>query len=171
LAATDYPLKYGLTVSQEILAAIGATVVRQSSIELGLADLIIRILSLDQQLGFTLTVGMSFRILCATFDALIQKKIDPQGDEYKEVRRLMGLINSFEQFRNQVAHSIWAHSQDFDAQVAVRLRAGKRTFSQEVSLQTIEREMDVAGRASAELSILVRKLIGDPVPHMGASST
>lgn len=74
MSTTNYPLKYGLTASQEMLAAIGATVVRQSITELTLADLIVRMLRLDQEVGFTLTVGMSFRILCSTFDALLQKK-------------------------------------------------------------------------------------------------
>lgn len=95
-----------------------------------------------------------------------KKNIGSEGDDYQAVRRLLGLLSSFEQFRNQVAHSIWAHSQDFDPKTGVRRRAGKRTSSQEVRLQSIEREIDIAGRASAELAVLVSKLIGDPVPKL-----
>jgi hypothetical protein len=159
-----FSLEYGLTVSEKMLVAIGATVVRQASIEQSLAHLIILMLRLESDAGFALTVGMSFRVLLSTLDSLLLMRIDRQGPEYKKIRELVGALNSFEQFRNRIAHSMWGHAHDFNPDAGTRFRFGKSVPFEQVSLHQIKKELSIAAEASSKLTIFVRELIGNPVP-------
>jgi len=163
----EFALEYGLTVSQKMLFAIGATVVRQASIEQSLAHLIILMLRLDSDAGFALTVGMSYRVLLSTLDSLLLMRIDRQSPEYKKIRELMGALNSFEQFRDQIAHSMWGHAHDFNPGAGTRVRFGKSVPFEQASLHQIQKELSVAADTSSKLTIFVRKLIGNPVPTIG----
>jgi len=167
-----FSLKHGFTVSDEILTAIGCTVVCQSHTELQLGLLIHKLLDADYPKGCALTAGMSFKQLCTTVSALVAETIGETDSRFQKVKELLGVLQRFEEFRNQAAHSVWAHGDEFNALTAKRIKTISRRNkkvqhqSEAVELERISEQITVAMDAHVKLVILVSAIAGKPVKGM-----
>lgn len=165
----NFALKHGFTVSDEMLTAIGCTVVCQSHVELQLGLLINKLLNVEDGKGFAFTSTMSFKHLCTAVSALVVEATGEDDPRFEEVRELLAGLQRFEEFRNQVAHSVWAHADDFSALTARRIKATARRnrkvqhHSETVELEKISVHITAAMEAHVRLVILVSAIAGKPV--------
>jgi hypothetical protein len=155
----SFAFKHGFTVSDEILIAIGLTVVCQFHIENQLSLLIHELTYMDFHKGSALTSGMSFRALSASLSSLVLQVAKEDDDRYKEFTILLGKLQHFEEFRNQISHSIWARS-DLSSSTSLRM---KTTARRGTGVNHQLEEVEIAGRAAAYLAILVFNLAGKPI--------
>jgi hypothetical protein len=96
-----------INVSDEILTAIGCTVVVQADIEAQLGRTIHYLANMSSQKGYTVTSGMSFKMLCATLSSLVLQIWGKTDEHYVCFESQLGTLSHFEEFRNQIAHSEW----------------------------------------------------------------
>ena len=153
-----FAAQHGLTVGDEILMAIGATVVFQSRIEAQLALFVERLANIEDEKGVAITAEMSFRALCAALSSLVLVELPRESDRYQNFERLMGQLKQFEEFRNQVAHSVWEHRKDSNsAHSATRTKLtakqgkGVKLHLEYVDLARMSREIEVANQTMLEL--------------------
>jgi len=65
---------------------------------------------------------MSFKALCVALSSMVMQVLEKSDERYKQFRDLMGKLQQFEEFRNQVTHSNWVHAEGFPSQGAVRIK-------------------------------------------------
>jgi hypothetical protein len=165
----SFAFSHGFTVSDEILTAIGCAVVCQAHIESQLSKLITDLLETDSQKGSALTSGMSFKSLCASLSSLVLQVVEETDIRYIKVKELLGKLQQFEEFRNQVAHSTWGHSKDFNSDRATRIKVtarqgkGVRHQWEEVEITRISEAIKAATQALVQVVILVSALAGKPI--------
>jgi len=80
----------------------------------------------DETKVLALTSVMSFKNLAAALSSLVLEVTGPETKPYLEFNALMGKIQQFEEFKNQVSHSVWAHFPDFEAERATRIKTTAR---------------------------------------------
>jgi hypothetical protein len=88
--------------------------------------LISHLLNVDENKVLALTSGRSFKNLAAALSSLVLEATGPETKPYLEFKTLMGKLQQFEEFRNQVSHSVWAHASDFGSKRAARLKTTAR---------------------------------------------
>jgi len=165
----SFAFSHGFTVSDEILTAIGCAVICQSHTENQLSLLISDLLDIDQHKGYALTSGMSFKNLCASLSSLILQVVEENDARYVRFKELLGKLQQFEEFRNQVAHSNWAHGKDFDSARALRIKVtarqgkGVKHYLEEVEISRISKAIKAAMQAQVELVIFISALAGKPI--------
>ena len=158
----SFAREHGLTVGDEMLMAIGATVVCQSRIEAQLALFIERFTNLEDERGAAITAEMSFRALSTVLSTLVLDVLSKDSKRYKKFADLMGQLKHFEEFRNQVAHSIWKESLDLNnRRCAVRTKLtakqakGVRLHIEDVEIAHISREVNGATQTMIDLITLI----------------
>lgn len=172
---TSFAFKHGFTVCDEILTAIGCTVVCQSLIETQLSNLIIKLVDTETQKGLIFTSVMSFKNLCSTLSSLVLQIVKETDISYKQFKELMGVLQHFEEFRNQITHSVWAHDPKFSSQCAARFKItakqgkGLKHQREEVEVARISEEINKATLAQAKLCILVSEMAGKPIETIKVS--
>jgi hypothetical protein len=170
----SFAFSHGYTVSDKMLTAIGCTVICQSHIELQLSLLIMKLLGVEYQKGCALTAGMSFKNLCATLSSLVLQAVEETDDQYRRFKELMGKIQHFEELRNQVAHSVWAHGAGFGSERALRLKTtarqgkGVKHQSEEVEIARLSKAIHEANKAQVEMVCLIAEITGQSIPSLEA---
>lgn len=166
---TSFAFKHGFTVSDEILTAIGCTVICQSHIEMQFTMLISHFLNVDDEKVLALTSGMSFKNLCAALSSLVLQATGPKDSQYLEFKTLLGKLQQFEEFRNQVSHSVWAHAPDFRAERATRIKTtarqgkGVKHDREHVEIERISKALQDATESLMRLVLLVSSIAGKPI--------
>src|SRR5215213_160011 len=166
---SSFAFRHGFTVSDEILTAIGCAVVCQSHIEMQFAMLISHFLNVEENKVVALTSGMSFKNLAAALSSMVLLSVDQDSQAYQEFKTLMGKLQHFEEFRNQISHSVWAHSQDFASGRATRIKTtarqgrGVRHDREEVEIARISEALNEATQSLMKLVLLVSALAGKPI--------
>jgi hypothetical protein len=119
---------------------------------------------------------MSFKNLCATLSSLTLQITEETDSRYKYFKELVSKLQHFEEFRNQVAHSSWGPSKDFNAQRATRIKTSARQHKgvkhhwEEIELKKISDEINQATKAQVELILLMSKIMGRSIPILGMDS-
>jgi hypothetical protein len=174
---TSFAFSHGFSVGDDILRAIGLTVVCQSHIETQLAILIHELTDMNYPKGSAVTAGMSFRSLCTALSCLVLQVLDENDERYSRFTKLTGKLQHFEEFRNQVTHSNWAHGQDFKSDRSLRIKTTARQSRgvkhqwEEVEIAQVSTEIKTASLASAHLSILVAEVAGKPIQVIDMKSS
>lgn len=169
METNSFAFNHGFTVSDEILTAIGCTVICQSHIEMQLGMLIANFLDIDSDKVLAMTSGMSFKNLCASLSSLVLQATGPSDASYLQFKTLMGKLQQFEEFRNQVSHSVWAHAPDFGSDRATRIKTtarqgkGVKHDREQVEITRISEAINNATDALMPLVILVSALAGKPI--------
>ena len=163
-----FGFSHGFAVTDEVLVAIGCVVVQQAKIELYLSGLIHNLANMDMKEGDAVTSGMSFKALCVAIGSLVVQVLEVSDERYKQFRNLMGKLQHFEEFRNQVAHSNWLHLGGFPSGRAVRIKTTARQLGvkyhwEEMDIEQISEELAIADRAVVELSFLITEVTGRPL--------
>lgn len=165
----SFGFKHGFTVSDEMLTAIGCTVVCQSNLEMQFTMLISHFMNVDDDKVLALTSGMSFKNLCAALSSLVLQATGPNDAPYLEFKALMAKLQQFEEFRNQVSHSVWAHAPDFGSERATRIKTtarqgkGVKHDREHVEVKKISEALESATDALLRLVLLVSALAGKPI--------
>ncbi len=162
---TGYTLgdEHGFALSDKILAAIGLTVVCHAYLEHNIASAIIRLAGMPSHRGLMMTSGMSFRALRSALDGLVLEHDQHIGTEAENYKAIMARISAFENFRNQVAHSLWATSRE-DVTKALRVKmgtskAGFRAVHTDIDASAISNSIKDVNAALSDLMKFVEGLI------------
>jgi hypothetical protein len=155
--------EHGFALSDNILAAIGLTVVCLSYLEHNIASAIIRLADMPSHRGLMMTSGMSFRALRSALDGLILESVKHGSTEAEKYKAIMTRINGFENFRNQVAHSLWATSRE-DVTKALRVKMGTsksgfRAVQTDIDTSAISKSIKEVNAALRDLMEFVESLI------------
>jgi hypothetical protein len=177
MSEPGFAFTHGFSVGDDILKAIGLTVVCQSHVETMLSVSIHEVAELEYQKGSAVTAGMSFKSLCAALSSLVLQVLDQNDERYNRFTKLMGKLQHFEEFRNQVAHSNWGHGEGFQSGRSTRIKTtarqsvGVKHQWEEVDIATISAEIETASLAKAHLSILVAEVAGKPIQEIDLTSS
>src|SRR5260370_33861919 len=154
---SSFARQHGFTVSDELLAAIGATVICQSDIEDRVSNCIGMLCRIrNYKITSALTANMSFKMQCAALSALARQVFDSTDRRYSRILELIGALQHFEEFRNQIAHSMWAGGWNNPAHRGIRskitARQGKGVVHhrEEVDTAQISEEIKRAKHAMLE---------------------
>jgi hypothetical protein len=166
----EFAFSHGYAVSDQILTAIGLTVVCHSFIEHQLATAIILLSGVESDIGLTMTSGMSFRSLGDALHGLMMRRIADNEQQAARYNEIIRDIRLFEQLRNQVAHSLWGSQQD-NVREAIRIktRTNRKGFGhvwEPVTVQKISAEIKKAQKASGDLIMLAHGITGTPIPSV-----
>jgi hypothetical protein len=153
--------EYGLSISKEILAAIGAVVVRQSGIELTLNHAITCLLGIHPQEGHLLAEGLGFRALCARFEALVLLRVSKSSEEFKACREIIRSFTGFNEFRNRVTHSFWGTSED-DESTGLIIRFSKPPPYSRLKTSDIASQINAASDAMRKLAPILESILARP---------
>ncbi len=155
--------EHGFALSDKILAAIGLTVVCHSYLEHNIAASIIRLADIPSHRGLMMTSGMSFRALRSALDGLIVEHVKHDSTEAEKYKAIMARINGFENFRNQVAHSLWATSrEDVTKALRVKMSTGKsgfRAIRTDIDTSAISKSIKEVNAALRDLMEFVEGLV------------
>src|SRR5436309_15202611 len=97
-----------VSVSKQILHEIGRIAVVQSQIEAQMAIFISELLYLDEQRGNVVTARLSFRLLIEILESLLSDEFSLNHKHFKAFEELRDELNSREQQRNEIVHSMWS---------------------------------------------------------------
>jgi len=155
--------QHGLPIPDEILAAIGCTVAWHSLVEHELCRCIQLLTGLQKEKADALTAGMSFRSLCAALSSLIMQILREDDERYVRFQSAMGRLQHFEEFRNQIAHSVWVQGDD-DSTARVKTTArqwrGVQYHVEHIEIGRISAEVLQVQDALNEFRILMVGLPG-----------
>lgn len=156
--------KLHLTVPEEILSEIGRIVVFQAHLEDYIAHNISKLLELDNRKSHIITAELSFRQLIGLLSSLLLEKLGEVSELYSEFKTIKNKLYEFENFRNQVAHSNWAHSQDFSDTKASKFKITSKEKKgliyqhEELDLPYLVSKLEEAGETQVQLFFLMAKI-------------
>jgi hypothetical protein len=131
---------------------------------------IIRLSGLSPDIGLTMVSTMSFRALTDAFHGLMMKHVAGHDQHKRRYLDIMKAIRGFEQFRNQVSHSLWqTNVSDPQQTIRVKARTTRQGFDEVMEIVTIEKisaEIVKAQTALTDLEILVAEIL---MPAAGES--
>jgi hypothetical protein len=153
--------EYGLAVNREVLAAIGATVVRQSGIELTLTHAIICLLGIHPQEGYLVAEGLGFRALCNRTEALVLLRVSKTSPEFKEFNKITVAFRNFNKYRNRIIHSFWDKSEG-DPDSGLTMKFTNPSPHLRVTLAEITAELDVASEAMDKFPSVLETILAHP---------
>lgn len=165
----DHNRTLHLTVPDVILCELGKIVVFQSHLESMIGNEITKLLNIDNAKGQIITTELSFRQLIGLLSSLIIEKFDENHCLYQEFKEVKKKLYEFENFRNMVAHSTWAHDQAFSDTKATRMKItskekkGLKMQSDEIGLDDIIEKLESAGDTQVELAFLMSKITGNKI--------
>jgi hypothetical protein len=137
-----------------------------------LAHEIIRILELDNNKGQIITSELSFKLLVSTLSSLLLDKLGENNQLYIEFKEIKKQLYEFENFRNSIAHSNWAHSDNYDNSKATKIkitskeRNGLKYYIEEVTLLSLIENLEKAGDTQVKLAFLMSKISGVEIQHI-----
>jgi hypothetical protein len=160
----DPDRKLHLTVPDAILCELGKIVVFQVILESTISNEITKLLNLTNEKGQIVTSELSFKQLIALLSSLIIEKIGDKNPLYLEFKEIKKQLYEFENFRNTVAHSIWAHDKSFSDDKAIRMKVtskekkGLNLQNEEIELTNIIKKLEAAGDTQVKLALLMSKI-------------
>ena len=152
-----------MSVSNEILLALGRVTVNFQFLESSLSIATWTLISSDQRVGQIVTCGLSFNKLCDVFSALVQHRTT-KIKVVKEVFELIKQASELEQKRNAFMHSSWATSQGRPDAGSVRIKSsmnrkkGWLLQAQDLTPEAINRVADEMGTLTTTLTSCIFKL-------------
>ena len=164
--------KLRLTVSDDILRELGKVVVFQAQIEDMVAHYIGRLLSLPLRQAQIVTSELSFKNLIGLLSSVLIDRLGEASELYGEFKAIKKGLYAFEAFRNNVAHSVWAHGKGFHPLKASRTkitskeRNGLKCYREEVELQHIIMAIDEASDCYVHLALFIDKITNEPTPTL-----
>ena len=160
-------LDHGFCIPDKILSAIGLVMVCQALTEAMFTLNIATLLAISQHDARSMTAKMSFRSMCDALQSLVFSRIEADGADAREFENLVKRLKSFEEFRNHVAHSVWAYVGDFEIDQAQSVKVGRRKDSsfqiqtKNWSLEDISKKIMDCKEAEAYLTLLVQRIMRD----------
>lgn len=161
--------KLQLTVSDDILRELGKAVVFQAQLESMIGHYIGRLLSLPSHQAQIVTAELSFKNLIGLLSSILIERLGEASELHSDFKAIKKGLYAFEAFRNNVAHSIWVHSEGFDPLKATRMkttskeRNGLRHQREEVELQHIITAIDEASDCDMRLALFIAKVTDEPI--------
>jgi hypothetical protein len=152
---------YDLAINREILAAIGATVVRQSGIDLTLTHAITHLLDIHLQEGHLVAGGLGFRALCNRTEALVLLRVPKTSSEFKEFDKIITAFRRFSKYRNRVIHSFWDKSEASRNSTSTMMLSNPSPYSQVTSAE-IAAELHLASEAMHKFSSVLETILKHP---------
>lgn len=165
----DRDRKLHLTVPDAILCELGKIVVFQAHLESMIGIEITKLLNVDNVKGQIITAELSFKQLIGLLSSLVIEKLGEEHQFYQEFKELKKKLYEFENFRNIIAHSIWAHDQEFSNDKATRMKLtskekkGLKCQHEEIGLNDIIEKLEEVGDAQVKLSFLMSKITGKKI--------
>ncbi|KKP90711.1 MAG: hypothetical protein UR94_C0024G0023 [Parcubacteria group bacterium GW2011_GWA2_36_10] len=148
----------------KITNKIGEISCNFSLLELYLSCFITRLISEDTKIGTIVTCEMSFQNLLKAFHSLLKYKINNEKD-LKEANKLVKKLNSLEQERNKIVHSVYLSESDSKNIVRLKTTAkqnhGLKTTTEPVNLKKFTLLNEEIDQAIKDLYALFKKLYKD----------
>lgn len=154
---------FKISISDEILAEIGKITVTFSLIELSLAEIIGKIVTIGNrvhQVGVILTADMSFRHKLTVLNSLLLLAFEKDSPTYVQFTKVEPLLKCVELQRNTVVHSVWGEDVIGESdQVVVRMKwtakpkQGLRSDFVVTSIEELRRISLHIGEAYAQLCL------------------
>jgi hypothetical protein len=153
--------EYGLEINREVLAAVGAAVVRQSGIELTLTHAITCLLGIHPQEGNLVAGGLGFRALCNRTEALVLLRVPKTSPEFKELDKIIIAFRHFSKYRNRIIHSFWGKL-DADPDSGSTMRFSNPSPYPRTTLGEITAELHVASEAMDKFPSVLATILAHP---------
>lgn len=164
----DSDRKLYINVSDDILCELGKIVVFQNCLEWQISSNIISLLEVDNEKGNIITAELSFRQLIGVLSSLLLSKLGKDSSLYSEFEEIKKELYTFENFRNTIAHSVWAStgSENSKAQrmkITAKEKQGLKYSNDEVTLNSIIERLENAGDTQVKLACFMSKITGCPI--------
>ena len=154
-------------VPKDIRAAIGTVVIFQGSIEVEFQTFVSVLAGVAPRVMDAATSQMSYKQLMALLSSLAFLRFGEDTDLYNDFATVTARLNTFEAFRNSVAHAHWSpsvanptrHDQAAKRKTKVKPKIGLKTTVEEFRLEDFELQLKKAAFYQAELRKLLQRVV------------
>ena len=148
---------------------IGKVCLTFSTLELIISCFVSKLISDDAKIGAIMTAEMSFQNLVKTFSSLVNLKISEETEVIK-LKQLISDINSIEQERNKIIHSVYVtnnYNKIFRIKATAKQGKGLKFTNEEVDEDYLKNVINRIVKVVKELEEIYRRIFNADVISYG----